>query len=54
MLTTWTQPDRSFNLSAFLPDSSNFRGARLRAWPNSRLTYFDVVEAPPSSGAAPG
>ena len=31
MLTTWTQPDRSFNLSAFRSDSSNFhgRGSRL-------------------------
>jgi hypothetical protein len=31
MLTTWTQPDRSFNLSALLGDSSDAREAQLRA-----------------------
>ena len=31
MLTIWTQPDRSFNLSALLSDSSDSRGAQLRA-----------------------
>jgi hypothetical protein len=32
MLTTWTQPDRSFNLSALLCNSSDPREAQLRAW----------------------